>query len=646
VPNPNRSRVTSRVGAQRATALVALVALCGAVLPACSKSKGRSDGTVTSTSRPVTASEVATAYLSAWTKRDFKTMATLAGLPLTAFLALDQKLASDLGVQRAEHTGGTLAQTADGATLPVTNRYVIAVLGAWSTRGVLTLSHRTGHWLVVPSSQQIATALHTGSRVTMTLTWPARAPILDANGAPLTGSATIVTVGLQGSRIKNKAQLTTVLVQSGAPPKAVTDALVTATAHPDWFVPVFDLKQVDYLRLKPKIYPIGGTVFHTRAVRTPITEELGVHIVGNVGPITAEQLTQLGKPYGASDTVGRSGLEAAYERRLAGTPGATIDIVNAQGSRVATLAKFTAKPGAALRTTIAPAVQRAAEAAVAAVPGAAAIVAIRASTGAVIASVSHPTAAEFNIAFNGQYPPGSTFKIVTTADLLEHGLTPASVTTCPPTITIDGRVFHNFEGESAGSLTLEQAFAHSCNAAFIGLAERLSYPTFAPTAAQFGLGTKLHMGLDAFGGSVPAPTTQTERAATAIGQARVVVSPLSMAAIASSVDSGAYRAPRLVVGAPDDKVQPKPIAPNVVASLRTLMGAVVAYGTGAGRGLPAGTFGKTGTAEFGSANPPATHAWFVGYRGDVAFAVLVVGGGVGGAVAAPIAARFLNALGP
>ena len=69
-------------------------------------------------------------------------------------------------------------------------------------------------------------------------------------------------------------------------------------------------------------------------------------------------------------------------------------------------------------------------------------------------------------------------------------------------------------------------------------------------------------------------------------------------------------------------------------------------GTAAGAGLPPDTFGKTGTAEFGNANPPQTHAWFIGYRGNLAFAVIVEGGGVGGRVAAPLAARFLNALGP
>jgi cell division protein FtsI/penicillin-binding protein 2 len=72
---------------------------------------------------------------------------------------------------------------------------------------------------------------------------------------------------------------------------------------------------------------------------------------------------------------------------------------------------------------------------------------------------------------------------------------------------------------------------------------------------------------------------------------------------------------------------------------------VVTEGTAAPAGLPAGVGGKTGTAEFGSGSPLPTHAWFIGFRGDLAVSVLVEGGGVGGRVAAPIAARFLRAAG-
>jgi cell division protein FtsI/penicillin-binding protein 2 len=97
----------------------------------------------------------------------------------------------------------------------------------------------------------------------------------------------------------------------------------------------------------------------------------------------------------------------------------------------------------------------------------------------------------------------------------------------------------------------------------------------------------------------------------------------------------------LVAGSADAKVAPRPLPAGVATSLRAMMAEVVASGTAAGAQLPAGTAGKTGTAEFGGGANPTTHAWFVGYRGDIAFAVLVYGGGVGGAVAAPIAASFL-----
>jgi cell division protein FtsI/penicillin-binding protein 2 len=82
----------------------------------------------------------------------------------------------------------------------------------------------------------------------------------------------------------------------------------------------------------------------------------------------------------------------------------------------------------------------------------------------------------------------------------------------------------------------------------------------------------------------------------------------------------------------------------VAKTLRTLMRQVVTEGTAAPAHLPAGTGGKTGTAEFGTGDPLPTHAWFIGFRGDLAFAVVVEDGGVGGEVAAPIAARFLRAL--
>jgi cell division protein FtsI/penicillin-binding protein 2 len=117
-----------------------------------------------------------------------------------------------------------------------------------------------------------------------------------------------------------------------------------------------------------------------------------------------------------------------------------------------------------------------------------------------------------------------------------------------------------------------------------------------------------------------------------------------MASVAAAVASGAWRQPFVVGSAKVSHALPS----NVTATLRTFMTGVVERGTAAGVGLPAGTAGKTGTAEYGTAPPggsPPTHAWFIGFRGTTAFAVVVEGGGFGGEVAAPIAATFLNAIG-
>src|SRR3954468_7961750 len=123
---------------------------------------------------------------------------------------------------------------------------------------------------------------------------------------------------------------------------------------------------------------------------------------------------------------------------------------------------------------------------------------------------------------------------------------------------------------------------------------------------------------------------------------RLRASPLAMAGVAATVADGRWRAPRLLAGAPSRAAAP--IDPAVRDGLRQLMRQVVTSGTGTAlASLPGVVAGKSGTAEYGSGDPPPTHAWFIAYRGDLALAVLVEKGRSGGAVAAPLAARFFTA---
>jgi cell division protein FtsI/penicillin-binding protein 2 len=587
----------------------------------------------------------ANAYLAAWARQDWAAMRQLTSDPPTDFTAMNKAAFTSLSVRQASFTAGTLQTTGSTAAEPVTERLALAGLGTITIRSQLHLVQTHGQWLVLWSPATIAPPLRLGDQLSLQKTWPARAAILGADGTPLTTQGQVVTIGVEGARIKNAAAVQAALVAAGATASEASGAIAAAKVHPTYFEPVFTVSRARYDQLEPTIYPIPGTVFQASSARSAITPGLAAGLVGTVGPITAQELSELGAPYDAQSIVGQTGLEQADERQLAGQPGATITVVNARGASTATLARLPARPGTPVRTTISPSVQTAAEAALGNEQKSAALVAVNASTGKVLAAVS-VNSGGFDQAIDGGFPPGSTFKVITSSALITHGLTPQSTASCPSTATVDGEVFHNAEGEAPVSSML-QAFTESCNTAFIRLATgHLTAADLPAAAAMFGLGRTLHIGLVAFGGSVPQPTDEADLAATAIGQGRVLISPLAMAMVAAAADTGTVRPPRLVLDqATSASSATSQLPAAVVTDLHQMMAAVVARGTAAGQGLPAGTYAKTGTAQYGTSNPLKTDAWLMGFRGDIAFAAIVVNSsGNGGPTCGPIVARFLDAL--
>jgi hypothetical protein len=597
-----------------------------------------------SCSSPPTPQSTASAYLSAWSTQNWAAMQQLVSDPPADFVSVNQAAFTDLSVHQASFAAGTLQQSGSTASEPFTERLALAGLGTVSIPSVLHLVQVQGKWLVQWSPATIAPALRQGDQLSLRTTWPARAPILGAGGVPLTTQGQVVTIGVEGLRIKDAAAVGAALIAAGATAAQADGAIAAAKVHPTYFEPVFTVSRARYNQLEPTIYPIPGTVFQAGTALSAITPGLAAGIVGTVGPITAQELSQLGAPYDAQSVVGQTGLEGIAERQLAGTPGAVIAVTGPSGASVATVATLPAHPGTAVRTTINPRVQEAAEAALAGEQKSAALVAVDASTGAVLAAVS-VNSGGFDQAIDGAFPPGSTFKVITSTALITHGLTPESTASCPPTTTVDGEVFHNAEGEAPVS-TMLQAFTESCNTAFIQLATRnLTPPDLPAAAAMYGLARVPRIGLTAFAGSVPQPTDEADLAATSIGQGRVLLSPLGMAMVAAAVDSGTVRAPRLVDGAPDDTVATSQLPQTVVSALHEMMASVVASGTAAGQGLPAGTYAKTGTAQYGTTSPLKTDAWLMGFNGTIAFAALVVNSaGNGGPTCGPIVATFLNAL--
>jgi cell division protein FtsI/penicillin-binding protein 2 len=369
-------------------------------------------------------------------------------------------------------------------------------------------------------------------------------------------------------------------------------------------------------------------------------------VAGNVVRATAAQAKSLGLPYQAGDPIGQGGIEEAYQQQLAGRPAITIRIEGPGGRVDATVTRLPGGPGTPVKTSIVMHDQLAASAAVRAATTTRPVdvVALQPSTGRVLAVIERPGG--FDRALQGVFPPGSTFKVVTASALTGTGLRPASNVQCPAQVNIGGRVFHNFDNEHLGATSLQTAFAVSCNSTFIMLAtQRLSGSTLASTAATFGFNSRPSLGIPATLGRFTTPHTQVDLAADAFGQGTDLVNPLSEASMAGAIEDGTWRPPQLVLSpAPKQTSQPQQLSPTVLATLRPMMRAVVTTGTAANVGFQAGVFGKTGTAEFGSGKNPKAHAWFVGYRGDLAFAVLVEGGGVGADASAPIANAFLRNL--
>jgi len=552
------------------------------------------------------------------------------------------------GLDGAELEADVLAveEDGDGATARVEMSWEVPAIGGFAYENeAIELVREGEEWLVRWREDVVHRELEDGTRLGTEKVWPERAPILGRGGTELVTPRPVVEIGVVPGELRDvDAAVGAIAAATEADAKTLRRS-IEAAASPQNFVPAITVRASEFQPISERLDPIRGIEFGHRELPLAPTREFARALLGTVAPITAEQLEELGAPYAVGDVVGQSGLQASFEERLAGTPDRSVITRLADGTPDETLMEVEGERGRPLRTTLDAGVQAAAEQALGDADDPAALVAVEPSSGDVLASASRPVEDAFNRAFEGQYPPGSTFKVITTAALLEAGLDPDEIVECPATIEAGGRYFRNFEGSAAGAVPFRTDFAESCNTAFVSLADRLAPADFPRFGARFGLGADADPGVPHFGGDVPAPEDETEQAAQMIGQGRILASPLAMAGVAATVADGRWRAPRVL--AEDPRFAGEPLAAPQIAQLRSLMREVVTHGTGTELAdVPGEPIGKSGTAEYGSGDPPPTHAWFIAARGDLAVAVLVEDRPSGAEFAAPIAAWFLEALDP
>ncbi|HJQ06440.1 MAG TPA: penicillin-binding transpeptidase domain-containing protein [Nocardioides sp.] len=483
------------------------------------------------------------------------------------------------------------------------------------------------------------------------LTLPGRrGEIIGAHGSVIVRNRAVVRVGIDRSRTTAAAAAASARTLAGLvgiAPAAYVKAVKAAGAAA--FVEAITYRAgqvpaaVQHASL-PGLLTVDGSL--------PLapTKEFAGALLGRVGPVTADAIKK-DPTLKVGDEIGLSGLQARYDGQLRGTPGREVR-AETPGTTVTprTLVRIGGRAGKPLQVTLDPRLEQKAEDLLANVGPASALVAIRPSTGAILAAANGPGTDGQNYATYGRFAPGSTFKMIGSLALLRSGLSPSSTVTCPPAVSVDGKRFENdsdYPPSALGSIPLSTALAWSCNTAYIGQRDTIAKGGLAKAAATLGFGIDHDTGFPAYFGQVPAAASETEAAADMIGQGKILASPMAMATVMSSIVAGHTVVPHLVDGVTSPV--PSGVAPltaDEAKELRGMLRGVVTGGTGRGLlGLPGpAVIAKTGTAEFDAGGGTTkTHAWMVAGQGDLAVAVFVDVGVTGAQTAGPILADFLRA---
>jgi cell division protein FtsI/penicillin-binding protein 2 len=599
---------------------------------------------------------LAQAFAQAWTTGNLAAAPYIGGLTGPNVQASYATIVKSLQASGVTVTAEAAQPTADQniSRVPLTISWKLPGDQVWTYQSSVNIDNIAGSWAIDWKPSIVQPSLGNGDSLQYSRIAPTRASILDGAGQPIITARPVVDIGLEAGKVADPAatanQLSIILGVNAA----ALEARIKAAAS-DEFVDVITLRQPDFETVSVQVNTVPGVILRNITEPLSPSHDFARSLLGTVGPVTKEIVDASGGRYVDGDTAGLGGLERDFDSMLGGTPGFEIDVVHS--SPTTTTAPPTrvdlqpAIAGTPLRTSLDQQVETAADAALASITNQpSALVAVRVSTGQVIAVANGPAGGGFDTALLGQVPPGSAFKIVTTTALLQQGFNVNTSVPCLPQIVVEGKTFHNYEGEQLGAVPFHTDFAKSCNTAFISLSSMVGGPTLSDTAQHLGIGACWSLGTPAFRGSVSPPKDQVDLAATSFGQGSTLVSPVSLAVAAATVARGSYLAPQLVVtGKPADCTPtpaPAPLAANVVTHLHALMREVVTVGTGVVLAKAPGglVMAKTGTAEYGSGATPKTHAWLIGYQGDIAFAAYVQDGQSGGTVAAPVALAFLQNL--
>ena len=546
-------------------------------------------------------------------------------------------------------------------------------------------------------------SLSENNRVRIRRITATRGVIADRNGEPLADNRPSFDVVIVPEDTKNLPETIRGAAQAlGFAPPPMAQLLAAARHRPPYEGLTLE-RDVDWnavVALETQQLELPGISLQVGPRRMYPHEQLASHLLGYVGEVSTSELES--KPgYRMGDLIGKFGAEKAWEAQLRGVAGGQQIEVDSVGRKLRVLSEVPETPGNNMVLTVDRRLQEFTEQVMADKDGA--IVVLRPTTGEILAMVSRP-AFDPNIfargikrqewrglatskakplnnrAIQGQYPPGSTFKIVTAAAALEEGvINPFTRVSCAGSYHFANRDYRCWKKGGHGSVDLHEAIVQSCDVYFYQVAQRLGVDTIAEYAHRLGLGDFTGVQLDhEKPGLIPSsewkrqrfkePWFAGETLSVGIGQGYVLATPLQMANLIATVANGGTRyRPYFVkrietpAGEPVEEFSPEILGraglrKTTLLQLREALRDVVNEPNGTGKKAKLPTIevgGKTGTSQVFKMGRQAVktnhmvkelrdHAWFVAFAPveapEIAIAVLIEhAGGGGGAFAAPLA---------
>lgn len=475
---------------------------------------------------------------------------------------------------------------------------------SWTYDGLLNMIRDEGKWRVRWTAGGLHPKLGEHQTFALRADPPHRASVNEMGGSNVLVPGNLYRYQLDASQAGGELMRTSRIVADALHPFDDTldpQRLAEQASSSSAPLELITLRPSDHDKVGPVLDGLPGVVVTPQADLLPTDDTFAPAIIGQVKTAVIDELD------------GESGWRVVSVNQN----GADVDILN----------EVPAQPAPSISITLDRSVQNAAQHAVDTQGRKAMLVVIKPSTGDILAVAQNAAAdADGPAATTGLYPPGSTFKIVTAGAAIDRDMaTPNTLLGCPGEIDIGERTIPNYNKFDLGTVPMSKAFANSCNTTFAELASRMPPTALTVAASQYGIGPDYSVdGITTVTGSVPPTVNLAERTEDGFGQGKVLVTPFGMALAAATVAAGTTPTPHLIAGSQTTETgDHPPISPMMLDGLRSMMRLVVTNGTAKDIAGSGEVYGKTGEAEFEG----GSHAWFAGYRGDMAFAALIVGGG-------------------